>query len=106
MLFRSIDNKCSWCVNTALAHATPEQRAILDANYGKKDAQAEARIKALYEEMGIRKLYAEYEENAYKRIISLIETVPAENSAAKPGEVKLKREVFKSFLDKIYKRTK
>ena len=56
--------------------------------------------------MGIRKLYAEYEENAYKRIISLIETVPAENSAAKPGEVKLKREVFKSFLDKIYKRQK
>ncbi|EPT02690.1 hypothetical protein FOMPIDRAFT_1015216 [Fomitopsis schrenkii] len=101
-----IDNKCSWCVNTALAHATPEQRALLDANYGKKDAQAEARIKALYEEMGVRKLYAEYEENAYKRIISLIETVPAENSAAKPGDVKLKREVFKSFLDKIYKRTK
>ena len=101
-----IDNKCSWCINTALEHATPEQRAILDANYGKKDAQAEARIKALYEEMGIRKLYAEYEENAYKRIIGSIETVPAENSAAKPGEVKLKREVFKSFLDKIYKRTK
>ena len=101
-----IDNKCSWCINTALAHATPEQRAILDANYGKKDAQEEARVKALYEELGIRKLYAQYEEDAFKRIMSLIETIPAENSAAKPGENKLKREVFKSFLDKIYKRTK
>ena len=49
-----IDNKCSWCVNTALALATPAQRAVLDANYGRKDAQAEARVKALYEEMGIK----------------------------------------------------
>lgn len=101
-----VDNKCSWCINTALAHATTEQSAILDANYGKKDAEAEARVKALYEELGVRKLYAEYEENSYKRIVGLIETIPEENSAAKAGEVKLKREVFKSFLDKIYKRTK
>ncbi|KZT68300.1 farnesyl-diphosphate synthase [Daedalea quercina L-15889] len=100
-----IDNKCSWCVNTALAHATPEQRAVLDASYGRKDAQAEARVKALYEEMGIRKLYEEYEEGAYKRIMGLIETIP-EQPTTKPGEVTLKREVFKSFLDKIYKRQK
>ena len=100
-----IDNKCSWCINTALALATPEQRAVLDASYGRKDAEAEKRIKALYEEMGIRKKYEEYEEAAYKRIMGLIETIP-ENTTAKPGEVTLKREVFKSFLDKIYKRQK
>ncbi|KAJ6595775.1 farnesyl-diphosphate synthase [Mycena vulgaris] len=28
-----VDNKCSWCINTALAAASPEQRAVLDANY-------------------------------------------------------------------------
>ncbi|KAH9830737.1 farnesyl-diphosphate synthase [Rhodofomes roseus] len=100
-----IDNKCSWCVNTALAQATPAQRAVLDANYGRKDAQAEARVKALYEEMGIRGIYEEYEEAAYKRIMGLIETIP-ETPVAKPGEVVLKREVFKSFLGKIYKRQK
>ncbi|KAI0686545.1 farnesyl-diphosphate synthase [Earliella scabrosa] len=100
-----IDNKCSWCVNTALAIATPEQRAVLDANYGRKDKDAEARVKALYEEMGIRKKYEEYEEAAYKRIMGLIETIP-EKPNAREGEIVLKREVFKAFLDKIYKRQK
>ncbi|RPD65755.1 farnesyl-diphosphate synthase [Lentinus tigrinus ALCF2SS1-7] len=98
-----IDNKCSWCINTALALATPAQRKILDENYGRKDAEAEKRIKALYEEMGIRQKYAEYEEAAYKRIMGLIQTIPEQPS----GEgVSLKREVFKVFLDKIYKRQK
>ena len=100
-----IDNKCSWCVNTALAIATPEQRAVLDANYGRKDKDAEARVKALYEEMGIRKKYEEYEEAAYKRIMGLIDTIPAQPTAP-AGQVVLKREVFKAFLDKIYKRQK
>ena len=27
-----LDNKCSWVINTALQHATPEQRAVLDVN--------------------------------------------------------------------------
>ncbi|TBU37606.1 farnesyl-diphosphate synthase [Dichomitus squalens] len=88
-----IDNKCSWCVNTALAIATPAQRKVLDENYGVKDKAAEAHVKALYEEIGIRMRYTEYEEGAYKRIIDV-----------GPGDVKLKREVFKAFLDKIYKR--
>ena len=34
-----IDNKCSWCINTALSVATPSQRAVLDANYGRKDSK-------------------------------------------------------------------
>ena len=98
-----VDNKCSWCINTALALTTPEQRKVLDENYGRKDAEAEKRIKALYEEMGIRKKYEEYEEAAYKRIMGLIQTITEQPD----GEgVSLKREVFKVFLDKIYKRQK
>lgn len=27
-----LDNKCSWVINTALAHVTPEQRAVLDVS--------------------------------------------------------------------------
>ncbi|KAI0631905.1 farnesyl-diphosphate synthase [Trametes polyzona] len=100
-----VDNKCSWCVNTALALANPAQRKVLDENYGRKDPQAEARVKALYEELGIRDRYAEYEENAYKRILALIEKIP-EKPQPKAGEVVLRREVFKVFLDKIYKRQK
>ncbi|KAM5539156.1 hypothetical protein V8D89_007029 [Ganoderma adspersum] len=101
-----IDNKCSWCVNTALALAGPAQRRVLDDNYGLKDKDAEARVKALYEELGIRERYAVYEEGAYKRIMGLIETIPVEGADVGAGEVRLKREVFKAFLDKIYKRQK
>ncbi|KAI0925459.1 hypothetical protein AcV7_005709 [Taiwanofungus camphoratus] len=100
-----IDNKCSWCINTTLALATLEHRAVLDAHYGRKDAAAEARIKALYEEMAIRKHYAEYEERTYTRIMGLIEKIP-EKPSTTDSAVMLKREVFKSFSDKIYNRQK
>ncbi len=39
------DNKCSWLVNTALNIATPEQRAILEANYAKKDDKCVETVK-------------------------------------------------------------
>ncbi|KAF7798327.1 hypothetical protein EIP86_009548 [Pleurotus ostreatoroseus] len=100
-----IDNKCSWCVNTALAAATPAQRAVLDANYGKKDAECEARVKEVFVAVGLHERYSAYEEGSYKKIMGLIDTIP-EDGLAKPGEVKLQRAVFKSFLDKIYKRQK
>ncbi|KAH7922239.1 hypothetical protein BV22DRAFT_1106728 [Leucogyrophana mollusca] len=101
-----VDNKCSWCVNVALAHATPAQRAVLDENYGRKDSAKEAKVKALFAEIGIPKLYEAYEEDAYKRIIGLIETIPEQGDGSSVEGTVVKREVFKSFLDKIYKRTK
>ena len=100
-----IDNKCSWCVNTALALASPAQRAVLDANYGRKDAAAEAKVKEVFNAVGVNEKYTAYEEAAYQRIMGLIATIP-EDGLGRAGEVKLRREVFKSFLDKIYKRQK
>jgi farnesyl diphosphate synthase len=96
-----VDNKCSWPVNTALALATPAQRALLDANYGRKDPQAEVRVKELYKELGILERYEAYEEEAVGRIRALIDTIPAQG---RPDG--LKRAVFTDFVDKIYKRTK
>jgi farnesyl diphosphate synthase len=40
-----IDNKCSWCINTALALSSPAQCAILNEHYGRKDAMSEAKVK-------------------------------------------------------------
>ncbi|KAJ7834855.1 farnesyl-diphosphate synthase [Mycena leptocephala] len=68
-----VDNKCSWCINTALKLATPKQRAVLYENCGKKDTAAEARVER----------YAKYE---------------AEGS--EPGT--LKRKIFSNFLEKMY----
>ncbi|KAF7977280.1 hypothetical protein HWV62_604 [Athelia sp. TMB] len=103
-----IDNKCSWCVNTALAVATPSQRKVLDENYGQKDPAKEARIKELYEELGMRQRYSTYEEATYQKLISMIETIPeVEVIPTKSDEpAVLVRKVFTTFLDKIYKRTK
>ncbi|KAJ7269956.1 farnesyl-diphosphate synthase [Mycena rebaudengoi] len=95
-----VDNKCSWCINTALALASPEQRAILDANYGRRDGEMERRVKAVFEEVGVRERYRSYEEQAYADIVALIEKIPEEEG------VPLKRQVFTNFLHKIYKRQK
>jgi len=96
-----VDNKCSWCVNTALALATPEQRKVLDENYGRKDPAAEARVKEVFEAVGVRERYAKYEADVYGRLNDLITGIP---ESAERGT--LKREIFTSFLEKIYKRTK
>ena len=96
-----VDNKCTWCINKALSLASAEQRAVLEENYGQKDAVKEARVKEVYEQVGLRQIYAEYEENAYQTLSAKIAEIP---EAAAPET--LKREVFTSFLRKIYKRTK
>jgi farnesyl diphosphate synthase len=99
-----VDNKCSWCVNVALAAATPEQRAVLDANYGRKDADKEGRVKEVYEAIGLRERYRVYEEGVKVRIEGLIAGVPEPEGNVDGGV--LKRAVFTAFLNKIYKRTK
>lgn len=93
-----IDNKCSWCINKVLALVSPEQRAILDANYGRKDVEAEANVKEVFEAVGLREVYAEYEENVVGKLRVAIDGI-------QEGEGTLKKEVFTSFLEKIYKRS-
>ncbi|KAJ7064838.1 isoprenoid synthase domain-containing protein [Mycena amicta] len=95
-----VDNKCSWCINTALGLANPEQRAVLDTNYGRQDPRKEAKVKGVFAEVGLHEKYREYEENIYAVVMDMINNVPED------GGVSLKREVFTHFLHKIYKRTK
>jgi hypothetical protein len=51
---------CSWCINTALKYANPTSRTILDANCVRKDADAEARGKEVFHQLGLDKHYEEY----------------------------------------------
>lgn len=90
------DNKCSWLVVQCLQRASPEQRQILQENYGQKDPKKVARVKALYEEMDLQALFAKYEEDSYSHLLSLIEQY------AKP----LPPTVFLGLAQKIYKRKK
>lgn len=89
------DNKCGWLVVQALKKCTAEQRKIIEENYGKDDAECEKKIKALYVELELEKLYLEYEEKSYKELTEIME-----------GQSVLPKELFSSMLAKIYKRTK
>ncbi|ODV79820.1 farnesyl pyrophosphate synthetase [Suhomyces tanzawaensis NRRL Y-17324] len=92
------DNKCSWVVNQALLHVTPEQRKVLDENYGKKDDQSEAVCKQLFKDLGIEKIYYDYEESVTSDLRKKIQSIDESNG--------LKKEVLTSFLNKVYKRSK
>ncbi|KAF5384123.1 hypothetical protein D9615_003275 [Tricholomella constricta] len=130
-----VDNKCSWCINTAMKLCTPEQRSVLDRNYGRKgdieaDAEGgehdmkaegredeagglcEARVKEVYEAVGLRKAYAEYEQRVYAELNELIDTIPEDGVIVDEKGQKvtehggLRRQVFRSFLEKIHGRGK
>jgi len=94
-----LDNKCSWVINTALKVASPEQRKILDDNYGRKDGEMEKKVKEVFEELKIRDIYVRYEEDAVALLKQNISQVVEVDGG-------LKQEVFESFLRKIYRRTK
>ncbi|KAF7585795.1 Farnesyl pyrophosphate synthetase [Aspergillus hancockii] len=92
------DNKCSWLINKALERVTPEQRKLLDEAYGRKDDALEAKVKTLYKELDLEKVYQDYEENIVGELKSKIAAVDESEG--------LNKEVFEAFLGKIYKRTK
>jgi farnesyl diphosphate synthase len=92
------DNKCGWLINQALLICTPEQRKVLDDNYGQKDDAKEAKVKQLYLELGLEKRYQEYEEKRVGELRTMMAAVDESQG--------LKKEVFESFLAKIYRRSK
>nr|KAF6392573.1 hypothetical protein mPipKuh1_007774 [Pipistrellus kuhlii] len=67
------DSKCSWLVIQYLQRTSPEQRHILQENYGQKEAEKVARVKTLYEELNLQAMFTQYEEDCYSHLLSLIE---------------------------------
>ncbi|RJE24333.1 farnesyl pyrophosphate synthetase [Aspergillus sclerotialis] len=92
------DNKCSWLINQALQRCNEEQRKTLDAAYGRKDAELEAKVKAIFKDLELEKVYHEYEESTVGDIRKKIAAIDETGG--------LKKEVFETFLGKIYKRSK
>ncbi|KAK4137665.1 putative farnesyl pyrophosphate protein, partial [Trichocladium antarcticum] len=93
-----MDNKCSWLVNQALAIVTPEQRRILEENYGRKDKAKEAVIKKLYDDLQLEQRYKDYEEQVVGELRAKIAQIDESGG--------MKQSVFEAFLGKIYKRSK
>jgi farnesyl diphosphate synthase len=92
------DNKCSWLINQALRKVDPEQRKLLEENYGRKDAEKEAKVKGLYHDLKLAEFYQQWEEERVTDLRSKIDKVDESEG--------LKKEVFEVFLQKIYKRSK
>lgn len=90
------DNKCSWLVVQCLRRVTPEQRQILEENYGCKEPEKVAKVKELYDTLGMRAAFQEYEESSYQRLQELIRT----------HSHRLPKEIFLGLAQKIYKRQK
>jgi len=92
------DNKCSWLINQALRKASPEQRKILEENYGRKDATSEQKVKQVYGELKLDEEYRQLEEEKVGMIKEMIAKIDESEG--------LKKGVFDEFLRKIYKRSK
>eukprot|EP00123_Amoebidium_parasiticum_P007231 comp17976_c0_seq1/m.18357 comp17976_c0_seq1/g.18357 ORF comp17976_c0_seq1/g.18357 comp17976_c0_seq1/m.18357 type:complete len:370 (-) comp17976_c0_seq1:527-1636(-) len=90
------DNKCSWLVCQALLRATPEQRKVLVDNYARKNADNEAKVKELYRQMDLEKVFKDYEEATYAELLDLI----------KKEAGSIPEAVFMDFAKKIFKRQK
>ncbi|KAJ3126254.1 hypothetical protein HK098_007726 [Nowakowskiella sp. JEL0407] len=93
------DNKCSWLINQALSIVSKEQRDLLDLHYGKRSAESAAIVKKIYNEINLPKIYAEYEETSHKKMMALINDLDEQKTG-------LPREMFTSFVNRIYKRSK
>eukprot|EP00042_Codosiga_hollandica_P002957 m.12698 g.12698 ORF g.12698 m.12698 type:complete len:440 (+) comp17633_c0_seq2:30-1349(+) len=90
------DNKCGWLVIQALRLCNADQRKLLEENYARHDDDCVARVKQLYKDLNIEKVYHDYEEESYQKIMQLIDQ--------KHGA--LPKAIFIDFAQKIYKRAK
>ncbi|XP_016076872.1 PREDICTED: farnesyl pyrophosphate synthase isoform X2 [Miniopterus natalensis] len=68
----------------------------IQENYGQKDAEKVARVKALYEELNLQAVFLQYEEESYRHLLDLIERY---SSPLPPA-------IFLRLAHKIYKRKK
>ncbi|NWT76517.1 FPPS synthase, partial [Prunella himalayana] len=90
------DNKCSWLVVQCLHRASPEQRQVLQENYGCKEPQKVAKVKELYDSLAMEAAFRDYEERSYRRLQELI----ARHAQRLPADI------FQDLAQKIYKRQK
>ena len=67
---------------------------LLQENYAKKDADCVERVKDVFRELKLLRVYSDYEENSYNELIQLIDQL----------DHSLPTKMFTAYADKIYKR--
>lgn len=89
------ENTCTWLIVNALKVASGEQRAVLEANYGKKDTVSAECVKDVYRELKLEDMFAKFEQESYVALRKEIDGVEDMPTGA-----------FEFLLSKIYKREK
>ncbi|GJE96965.1 polyprenyl synthetase family protein [Phanerochaete sordida] len=105
-----VEGKCTWCICTALAVASPAQRGVLDAHYGRRDVQSERKVRDIFKELSIQERFSVYEEKSLERVTLLLKRIEEGGAEQSRGgshsERQLRREVFKIKFDKVHRRLK
>ncbi|KPJ12443.1 Farnesyl pyrophosphate synthase 2 [Papilio machaon] len=86
--------KCTWLAVSALQRCSPAQREEFVAHYGSWQPDHVARIRDIYQQLGIVDIYFREEQATYDRIIKKIESLPAN---AVPSA-----DFFKTVVDAYY----
>jgi len=66
------DHKCTWLLAQALRICTPEQRQLIEENLGHEEPEKVQKIKQLYIDLGIPKLYEQQEAESLARLQGLL----------------------------------
>ncbi|XP_035435279.2 uncharacterized protein LOC118266038 [Spodoptera frugiperda] len=74
------EGKLTWFAVTALQRCTDEQRSIFKENYGSDNPEHVKRIKQLFDELEMEKLYKEYERSVYEDLVRRIRGLPPKES--------------------------
>lgn len=88
------EGKCSWLVVVALQRATPAQRKILEECYGVNEPEKIAKVKQLYNDLGLQTTYSVYEEENFNLMNTHIQQISRG----------LPHDLFFKLLEKIYRR--
>lgn len=92
-----IEGKCSWFIVNALNLADEQQLAVIKKHYGCPGGSVD-KIKQLFEELRLKQLFHNLEENSYKQLNRLIVDLAK--------STKLPESAFNFTLNGIYKRVK
>ena len=88
------DNKCSWLVNQAILCCSPQQRAVLDESYSRRDKM---NVRREFGELDIQGAFRDFEDKRIQELQRLIEAVDERDG--------LHKKVFTVFLSKICQRS-
>ncbi len=93
------DGKCSWVVVVAMQRANNEQKEVIREHYGRQEPESVSKVKEVFDQLNIAKIYQAHEEEEYNLIVDEINKIPGEGKLLPP-------QVFMAFLERIYKRDK